>query len=74
MARRPLTVAEVLALPASTDIVTAGRALGISREASYDRAQDGTFPCSVLRVGHRWVVPTAGLRRVLGLDEAARAS
>ena len=67
----PLTVTEVLALPASTDVVTAGRAFGMSREAAYDAAAAGTFPVPVLRVGRRWVVPRAGILKALGIDPAS---
>jgi hypothetical protein len=31
-------------------------------------ARKGTFPVAVLRVGSKYRVPTAALRRVLGLD------
>jgi hypothetical protein len=69
-----MTVTEVLALPASVDIVTAGRALGLCRDTAYRLAADGGFPAPVIRVGRRWVVPRAGLLRALGLDEAARSA
>jgi hypothetical protein len=62
-----LTLAEVAALPAVTDLVTAGRALGIGRTKSYELARAGEFPCPVIRSGGSWLVPTAGLLAVLGL-------
>ena len=64
---RALTVAEVAGLPAVTDLVTAGRALGIGRTRAYELARAGQFPCPVIRVGGTWRVPTAGLLAVLGL-------
>ncbi|PKV90278.1 MULTISPECIES: helix-turn-helix domain-containing protein [Amycolatopsis] len=66
-----LTLGEVAALPAVVDLMTAARALRIGRTTAYALARDGGFPCPVLRVGGEYRVPTAGLRRVLGLDEPA---
>ena len=64
---RSLTLAELLALPAVTDLVTAGKALGIGRSASYELARAGTFPCRVIRAGKSYRVPTAGLLTLLGM-------
>jgi len=64
---RVLTLAEVTALPAVTDLVTAGRALGLGRTRAYELARAGQFPCPVIRAGGSWRVPTAGLLTVLGL-------
>jgi hypothetical protein len=54
-------------LPAVTDLVTAGRALGLGRTRAYELARAGQFPCPVIRAGKSWLVPTAGLLTVLGL-------
>jgi hypothetical protein len=62
-----LTLAEVAALPAVTDLVTAGRALGLGRTRAYELARAGQFPCPVIRAGQGWRVPTAGVLTVLGL-------
>jgi hypothetical protein len=43
-----------------------GRILGLSRSATYDSAARGEIP--TLRFGRRVVVPTAALRRLLGMD------
>ena len=67
MVSRALTLAEVAALPAVTDLVTAGRALGIGRTKAYELARAGQFPCPVIRAGSSWLVPTAGLLAALGL-------
>jgi len=64
---RPLTLAEIADLPAVTDLVTAGRALGLGRTKAYDLARAGQFPCPLIRAGRTWLVPTAGLLIVLGL-------
>ena len=64
---RPLTLEEIAGLPAVTDLVTAGRALGLGRTKAYDLARAGQFPCPVIRAGKDWLVPTAGLLALLGL-------
>lgn len=66
-----LTQTELDALGVSTDITTAARAFGLHRDDAYDLAKSGRFPCPVFRAGRRWVVPTAGLRRALGIDDDA---
>jgi excisionase family DNA binding protein len=43
--------------------------LGISRTLAYKAAASGEIP--TIRVGRRILVPTAALRRMLGLDTAA---
>ncbi|WP_329521829.1 hypothetical protein [Spirillospora sp. NBC_01491] len=54
------------------DVVTAGRALGVGRTKSYALARAGDFPCRVLRIGDSYLVPTAGLLALLGLDQRGR--
>ena len=44
----------------------AGRALGLSRSATYQAAQRGDLP--TIRIGGRLLVPTAALRRLLSMD------
>ncbi|MFI0453108.1 DNA-binding protein [Actinomadura sp. 6N118] len=63
-----MTMGELLDLPATVDLPTAGRAFGLGRNTSYQLARRGEFPCRVLRLGRSYVVPTAELLRVLGLD------
>lgn len=63
-----MTTGDVLALPAVVDIVTAGKAFGLSKNLSYELARAGTFPCRVYRLGVQWRVPSADLRRALGID------
>jgi excisionase family DNA binding protein len=63
-----MTAADVAALPAVVDLMTAAQVLRIGRTTAYALARDGEFPCPVLRVGGEYRVPTAGLLRVLGLD------
>ena len=67
MVSQALTLTEIAGLPAVTDLVTAGRALGIGRTRAYELARAGQFPCPVIRAGTTWRVPTAGLLDLLGL-------
>lgn len=62
-----LTLTEVMALPAVTDLISAGKALGIGRTRSYELARAGQFPCPVVRVGKTYRVPTASLLGLLGV-------
>jgi excisionase family DNA binding protein len=48
----------------------AARLLGVSRAAAYTAIQRGEVPA--LRIGHRLVVPTADLRRLLGHHDPLR--
>ncbi len=65
---RALTREELLALPAVTDIVTAGRALGLGRTLAHELARRGQFPVPVLRAGRVYRVPTARLLELLAID------
>lgn len=67
---RPLPSAEERPItPLWPDV---GRVLGLGRSATYAAAQRGEIP--TLRIGGRRVVPTALLRRMLGLDRAGDAA
>ena len=68
---RGMSLAEVGDLPAVTDLVTAGRVLGLGRTKAYELARAGEFPCPVIRAGATWLVPTAGLLALLGLPVPA---
>lgn len=50
----------------TTRVEEAARALGISRSAAYEGVRRGEIPS--IRIGHRIVIPTAALRRMLELD------
>ncbi|TYB41010.1 helix-turn-helix domain-containing protein [Actinomadura chibensis] len=62
-----MTAAEIRSLPATIDLVTAGRVFGVGRTKAYQLARTGEFPCRVLRVGQSYRVSTADLLAVLGL-------
>lgn len=67
MSAAQLTHAELAALPATIDLLTAGAALGIGRSTAYVLARRGDFPVPVIKVGVQFRVPTASLRAVLGV-------
>ena len=71
MADPQLTTEELLALPPSVDIITAGRAFGIGRTLAHELARADEFPCKVLRLGTRYRVPRAAIFEALGFDPAA---
>lgn len=58
---------ELLALPVTIDVPTAGRAWGFGREKSYALAAAGAFPCEVRTLGGRKVVLKAALLAALGI-------
>ncbi len=69
-----MTLQELLELPVSVDLVTAGRAFGLGRTRSFELAQAGEFPCKVLKVGIKYRVPRSALFEALGFDPAAAVS
>jgi hypothetical protein len=65
---QPLTEAELLALPASVDLVTAGRVFGVGRTKAYELARAGQFPVKVVPVGLKFRVPKRAILDALGID------
>ena len=63
-----LTIDELRDLPATIDLPTAARALGLGRTKAYELARNGQFPCRILRIGSSYRIPTPELLRYLGLD------
>ena len=59
---------ELLSLPVTVDVETAGRAFGVGRTVAYRMVRDGQFPVPVLRVGNKYRVSTAELWRMLGVS------
>ena len=75
MKRPEMSEEELLALPVSVDILTAGRAFGLGRYKTYELVKRGKFPCRVLSVGPRYCVPRSALLEALGVDlPAAKAA
>jgi predicted DNA-binding transcriptional regulator AlpA len=66
---KPLSMAEVQALPATVSLMTAARALGCGRTLAYELARTGTFPCPVHRLGRVYRVRTADILRTLNLHQ-----
>ncbi|WP_228645217.1 helix-turn-helix domain-containing protein [Microtetraspora sp. AC03309] len=64
-----MSLTELAELPAVIDLVTAGRALGLGRTKSYQLAKTGQFPCRIIRIGKTYLVPTADLLALLGLQQ-----
>ena len=67
-----MTFGDVADLPVVVDLLTAARVLGIGRTTAYALARAGDFPCSILKVGGGYRVPTIGLLRLLGVEVLAR--
>jgi len=63
-----MTRDELLALPVSVDVPTAGKVFGISKLTAYRLAQTGDFPVPVIRVGRKLVVSQAAILAALGID------
>lgn len=68
-----MTTDELRSLPATVSITTAARALGCGRTLAYELARRDEFPCPVLRLGDRYIVPTAGLLCALGIGSDTEA-
>lgn len=66
-----MSMDELLALPVSVNIVTAGRAFGLGRTKAHELARAGNFPCRVLRLGNRYRAPRSAIFEALGIDPTA---
>lgn len=64
----PMSEEELLALPVTVDLETAGRAFLMGRTKAYEMARAGEFPCKVLPLGRRFVVTKSALLAVLGVE------
>ncbi|MFE7113889.1 helix-turn-helix domain-containing protein [Streptomyces sp. NPDC057654] len=64
-----LSFTEMFDLPVAVDLRTAARALGIASTTAYRLIREDEFPCSVLRVGGRYRIPTNGLMHALGIED-----
>ena len=65
-----MTLKELRALPATVNVTTAGRALGIGRDKAYELIKAGAFPVRTLPLGSTVRVPTAELWKILGVEES----
>lgn len=64
-----LTFAEIFELPLALNVHAAALALGVSRSTVYRRIKDGALPLPVIRLGRRYIVPTAPVLRALGIEQ-----
>jgi predicted DNA-binding transcriptional regulator AlpA len=73
--RRLWTIEEIRALGATTDVVTAGEILGLSRNTAYTLARRGTFPIPVIKAGAKYRVPVTAILAALqtGISPPAAA-
>ncbi len=65
-----MSLDELLSLPVSVDLTTAGRAFGIGRTKSFELARQGRFPVKVISVGAKYRVSRTAIFEALGLDPA----
>lgn len=70
----PMTIEEVRALPAVVPLLTAARALGLSRNTAYRLVKRGEFPCTVIQAGDVYRVPTMEILTILGLNDGGPTS
>lgn len=55
----------------TVSLTAAAKVLGIARSTAYELAARDELGVRVLRIGRRWVVPTADLRRLVGLESSS---
>ena len=70
MSQLKMSLDELLSLPVSVDLTTAGRAFGIGRTKSFELARKGRFPVKVISVGAKYRVTRSAIFEALGLDPA----
>lgn len=71
---QPWTADTVRGLGVTTDLVTAGSVLGLSRNVSYQLAAAGQFPIRVLHLGARYRVPVASLLKLLEIEPLGQSA
>ncbi|CAL9430625.1 hypothetical protein SUDANB21_02042 [Streptomyces sp. enrichment culture] len=69
-----LRLADLLDLPPTVDVETAGRFLGIGRTLAYQLVRQNKFPCKVIPAGRAYRVVTSDLRRLLEVPERGAAT
>jgi predicted DNA-binding transcriptional regulator AlpA len=62
-----MTRAELLALPATLDVETAAKAIGVSRTQAYQLIRHNNWPTPVRRVGRLIKIPTEPILEFLGI-------
>jgi predicted DNA-binding transcriptional regulator AlpA len=62
-----MSMEELLSLPATVNVTTAARALGIGRDKAYQLIKSGDFPVRTLPLGSTVRVSTVALWKFLGV-------
>ncbi|MFI5495278.1 DNA-binding protein [Actinoplanes sp. NPDC051859] len=62
-----MSIDDLLSLPTTVNLETAGRALGIGRTLAHELARKGEFPVPVMRHGNRYRIATPEVLRILGV-------
>lgn len=65
-----MTKDELLALPVTVNLVTAGRAFGLGRTKAFELAKRDEFPCRLIRVGVKYRAPRSAILEALGIEDA----
>lgn len=64
----PMSEEDLLALPVTVDVETAGRAFRMGKTKSNDLARAGKFPVEIRKLGKRRIVTKAALLTALGYE------
>lgn len=70
---QPMSEEEVLSLPVTVDLETAGRAFGMGRTKAHELVRSDEFPCPVKLFGKRYRVLRADLLAALGISAEPQA-
>jgi predicted DNA-binding transcriptional regulator AlpA len=65
---RRITIAEARELPPTISAHRAFELLGMGEPQGYAAIAEGTFPVVPIRIGQRYMVPTAPLLKLLGIE------
>ncbi|MEX5711982.1 hypothetical protein AB1484_27715 [Parafrankia sp. FMc6] len=64
------TARQLRALPVTVDVETAGSVLGMGLWKARQLVRAGEFPVRVIRHGERYIIPSAPLLELLGVEPA----
>jgi predicted DNA-binding transcriptional regulator AlpA len=65
---RRLTIKQARELPPTISALRAFGLLGMGEAQGYASIAEGTFPVVPIRIGQRYMVPTAPLLKLLGIE------
>jgi hypothetical protein len=68
MTQQTISIDDLRSLPPTVGVEAAARVLGCGRTLAYELIQRSDFPCRVLPLGIRYVIPTAELLKAIGLS------